>query len=151
MIRSILIAGGALACAISAVAAEPVRRAGQWEVTIRNAGGPMQMGPMTHKICFKTDKSLSEISNGRNPMAKDCSPPQVSTSGATITVDSQCKNPMGGQAHLHAVITPNGTDAYHSETQIHMEGVPQGMPSDMTMIADAKRLGPCQPGDQQVD
>ena len=147
MIRSTLILAGALLCAASttALADGMVRKAGEWEITMTN--GPR--GPMTHKICFKTDKSASDMGSQHGPMAKECSQPNVTNGGSSITVDATCTGPNSGKISIHSVITPKGADAFHTETRMHMDGM-EGMP-DMTMTSDAKRIGDCQPGDKQAD
>jgi len=146
-ILSGLILSGVLLCAATttALADGMMRKAGEWEITMTN--GPR--GAMTRKICFKTDKSASDLGSQHGPMTKECSPPAVTTSGGSITVDATCTGPTEGKVTIHAVITPKGDDAFHTETHMHIDGM-QGMP-DMTMVSDAKRIGDCQPGDKQVE
>ena len=152
MIRTTLVLSGALLCAavvapLAAALADPmVRRAGEWEVTM--TAGPMPA--MTQTVCFKTDKPASELSAMRGRMAKNCSAANVSIGSGSITADATCTGPTNGKVTLHAVITPNGADAYHLDSQMHMDGMPEGM-ADIKMTTDAKRIGDCQPGDKQVD
>lgn len=127
--------------------AEPVTaKAGEWVMTMQ-AGG---MGPMTQKVCFKTDRTPADL-RGRNPGAKNCDPPNVSASGNTVTVDVSCKGPMGGNMTIHSVITSLGPDSFRNETEVKMDNAPQGMPGTMKMVTEAKHTGPCQPGDQEMN
>jgi hypothetical protein len=143
MRNSLLLSCALLSAATSAASAYPMmRRAGQWEITM-NAG---PMGPMTQTVCFKTDKSASELSAMRGRMTKDCSTPSVSIGGSSVTVDTVCTGPTNGKVKVHAVITPSGPDAYRMDSHLSLEGM-----GDMTMVTDAKRVGPCQPGDKQSD
>jgi hypothetical protein len=147
MIRTTLVLSCALlGAATVAASAEPMmRRAGEWEVTMNN--GPM--GTMTQKICFTTDKSASELSTMGNRVTKECGSPNVNLGARGVTVDATCTGPGNMKVTIHSVIAPTGPDAFHSETQMQMEGMPQGMAS-MTMASDARRIGPCQPGDKQM-
>jgi len=150
MIRNSFVLSCALLCAataaasatVTASAAEMMRRAGEWEITID--AGPM--GPMSQTICFKTDKSAVELSTMRGRLTKDCATPGVGIGGASVTVDTTCTGPGNGKVTVHAVIKPNGPDAYRMESHLSFEGLPE-----MTLLTDAKRVGPCQPGDKQAD
>jgi hypothetical protein len=130
--------------------AEPVVKAGEWVMTMQGGMGPMANGPMTHKVCFKTDKTAADLGN-RRPGAKKCDPPEVSTNGDTVTVDMTCKGPMGGNMTIHSVVTSLGPDSFRDESEMKMDNAPHGMPNPMRMVTEAKHTGPCQPGDQEVN
>jgi hypothetical protein len=66
-------------------------------------------------------------------------------------MDATCPGPNNGKVSIHAVVTQTGPETFHTESTMHMDGAPQGAPADMTMATDGKRLGPCQPGDKQVE
>jgi hypothetical protein len=147
MIRTTLaISCALLGVAVTASADDIVRRAGEWQVTMQN--GPM--GQMTQKVCFATDQTAAQLSALKGPM-KNCTAGNVSTSGNSLTMEATCPGPNNGKVTVHAVVTQTAPDTFHTESTMHMDGAPQGMPADMTMTTDGKRLGPCQPGDKQVE
>jgi hypothetical protein len=150
--KSTVVAAATVAISLSSTAmAETVMKAGEWVMTIQaGAMGATGGGPMSHNICFKTDKTPADLGNRRAGM-KNCNPPTVSTNGDTATVDVACKGPMGGNMTIHAVVTSLGPDSFREETEMKMDNPPQGMPGSMKMVTEAKRTGPCQPGDQEVN
>jgi hypothetical protein len=147
MIRTTLALSAALLAMTATASADQVmRRAGEWEIKMQN--GPM--GQMTQKVCFSTDKSAADLSEMKGRM-KECADPSVNASGNTVTVDVTCTPQPGGKVTIHAVVTTAGPDAFHTETHMKMEGGPQGMPPEMTMVSDARRIGACQPSDFKAD
>jgi hypothetical protein len=139
MLSVVLISAAGAAPADSAM----VRKAGEWEVTVSNPA--MNMAPAPRKICFGTDKSITDVVD--NPMMKDCSVKLSSVTGTSAVIDASCDTPNKMRVATHTVITMVSSDAYHSETSAHYEGGAPGMPSDMKFTNDARRLGPCQPGE----
>ena len=132
---------------VAALADPVIVKAGEWVMTMQ--GGPKANGPMTHKVCFKTDRTPADL-RSRAPGAKNCDTPNVSTSGDTVTVDLTCKGPMGGKMTMHSVIVSLGTDSFRNETEMTMDNAPQGMPNPMKMVTEAKRTGPCQQDDLEL-
>jgi hypothetical protein len=119
-----------------------MRTPGEWEMTM--AGGPM--APTAQKACYRGDKSVADMTTSG---LKNCSQKNVNVSGALGTVDAVCS--MNGlQVTVHATVHPTGDAAFHSDTQIHLDGMPKiaGFNGMFQMSIDAHRIGPCQPGDK---
>jgi hypothetical protein len=127
--------------------AEPmIAKAGEWEVAVTNNGiGQMMKDQSPQKICLATDKSPADL-RARHGFFKNCGEPAISAGGDAVSVHMSCASPIGGNFDVHAVITRSGANAFHNETQVRM----QGMPAELRLASDARRLGPCQPGDQTV-
>ncbi len=145
MKSGIILLTGALLCISTVADADPVmlRKAGEWEVTMSNPMG--QGAPRTMKICFGADKPVTDMTTNQ---MKDCEKKDISASGTTTTVDARCSLPSNMKVSVHGTITMTGPDAYSSESKMHLDGGPAGMPTDVTITAHATRLGPCQPGEE---
>jgi hypothetical protein len=104
--------------------------------------------PTTQKACYRGDKSVSDLSTFG---LRKCSQQSIDITGARATVDAVCKL-MNLHVSVHAVVTPVGDTALHSDTHVHLDGpspIP-GIPSDMILSIDAHRVGPCQPGEHDL-
>lgn len=121
-----------------------MRQPGEWEATI---SGNM-MPTKTQKGCYAGDKSVADLTT---KSFKNCSQKAVSIGAGTATVDAVCQL-QGLQVTVHGTITPVGDDALHSESQVGIQGMPaiKGIPGAMTVTMDAKRVGPCQPGEKPM-
>jgi hypothetical protein len=141
MIRTISAVSCLLLCAAATTAsADMTRKAGEWQIT----GNSSSMGTMSQKVCLSKDEPAVDL---KGPQG--CAQPTVVNGANSVTIDTACSDPRGGgKMTVHAVITQTGPDSFRNETHMHMEGGPQGMPPDSTTTVEAKRLGPCQPGDQ---
>jgi hypothetical protein len=126
--------GALLGAAPGAVADPLTRRAGEWELTMNNGIMPQS----TQRVCYAVDKPLSAIPTNR---MQNCARNDVTINGDVVTVDATCPIPDKRSITVHATITPIGADSFHSESRMHMDNAPQGAPSDMTMVIDAKRIG----------
>ena len=128
--------------AATAAHADQMIKAGEWVVTdVINDKGP---GEPT-KICRPGDRTIEEIFT--RVLAKPgttCSKKEFNSNGNTVTFALSCTI-SGVQVTMRGTQTWTGADAYHSDYYTHYEGVP-GM-RDIARSSDAKRLGPCQPGD----
>lgn len=121
-----------------------MQQPGEWELTM--SGGIMPT--MTQKGCYAGDKSVTDLANKN---MKNCSQKSVNISGNLATVDAVCQM-QSMQVTVHSTIRPTGDAAFHSDSQVHMDGMPviPGLPSDMTLSVDAHRTGPCQPGEKPM-
>ncbi len=140
-----ILTAGAVLCLSAVAAAETsmIRKAGEWEVTSSNPMG--QGAPRTTKICFGSDKPVDDLTSGQ---LKNCEKKNTGASGNTVTVDAQCTLQGNMKVSVHGTIMMTGPDAYTSESRMHLEGGPPGMPTDVTITAQAHRTGPCQPGEE---
>jgi hypothetical protein len=122
---------------------EMMRQPGEWEMSM--SGG--MMPAMTQRGCYSGGHSVTELVNKG---MRNCSQTAVNLGGSFGTVDAVCQM-QGIHVTVHSTITPTGDAAFHSDSHVHMEGMPaiKGIPSDMTMSVDGHRTGPCQPGDKQ--
>jgi hypothetical protein len=121
-----------------------MQQPGEWEVTM--TGGIMPT--RTQKGCYAGNRSVTDLVN-RN--MKDCSQKSVNISGNLATVDAVCQM-QSVQVTVHSTIRPTGEAAFHSDSQVQIEGMSgiPGLPGDITMSVDGHRTGPCQPGEHQM-
>ena len=121
-----------------------MQQPGEWEATIHGS----MMPTTTQKGCYAGDKSVTDLTT---KSFKNCSQKSVNIGAGTATVDAVCQL-QGIQVTVHGTITPVGDDAIHSESQVRIEGMPaiKGIPGAMTVTMDAKRVGPCQPGEKPM-
>ncbi len=121
-----------------------MQQPGEWEATISGNLMPTK----TQKGCYAGDKSVADLTT---KSFKNCSQKSVNIGAGTATVDAVCQL-QGLQVTVHGTITPVGDDAIHSESQVRIEGMPaiKGIPGAMTVTMDAKRVGPCLPGEKPM-
>ncbi len=121
-----------------------MQQPGEWEATIKSSLLPTT----TQKSCYAGDKTVTDLTT---KSFKNCSRKSVDIAAGMATVDAVCQL-QGIQVTVHGTVTPVGDDALHSESQVHMDGLPRikGIPNSMTVTMDAHRLGPCQPGEKPM-
>lgn len=124
-------------------------RGGEWEVTMKMGAG--DASPIVRKFCYASDMPVTPeyLEQAMSKMAADCSKPDVQISGNTMQVGLVCKIQQMTLTSK-STMTFEGDSAYHTDSQTHTDNAMKGMPADMTMSQDGKRLGPCQPGDKQA-
>jgi hypothetical protein len=122
-----------------------VRKAGEWESTMINPAFNNGAPSPPRKICFGSDKSISDLSD--NPMMKNCTVNVSNVTATGVVVDASCQAPNIGKVTTHTVISRVGDDAYHAVNTARYEGAPAGAPPEVTFTIDSHRLGPCQPGE----
>jgi hypothetical protein len=121
-----------------------MKQAGEWEFVM--SGGIMPT--MTQHGCYAGNKSIADLTTKN---MKNCSQQSVSVNGGTATVNAVCqmqKMTVTVQSTVHAT----GDAAFHADTRAHLEGMPAipGIPADITMTIDARRTGPCAPGEKPM-
>jgi hypothetical protein len=142
----------ALCAASGTVAsAEPmVRHAGEWESTINN-GKP-------NVFCVPNDETFDQ-NYVTKTMSKlpgaSCTMSNWSAAGGVITYSLQCT--VGGSTMTSSgTTTVTGPDAYTTKSHSHGGAIkmPDGKTvemQDMDMTVVSRRLGPCKPGDRQIN
>ncbi|HTJ64095.1 MAG TPA: DUF3617 family protein [Alphaproteobacteria bacterium] len=123
---------------------EMLKQPGEWEATIRGSLIP----PQAQKGCYGGNKSVADLTT---KSFKNCSQQSVNISAGSATVDAVCQF-QSLKVTVHGTITPVGDDALHSDSQVQVEGLPQiqGLSSAMNVTMDAKRIGPCKPGEKPM-
>ncbi len=121
-----------------------MQQPGEWEATISGS----MMPTSTQKGCYAGDKTVTDLTT---KSFKNCSQKSVNIGAGTATVDAVCQL-QGLQVTVHGTITPVGDDAIHSESQVGIQGMPpiKGIPGATPATMDAKRVGPCQPGEEPM-
>lgn len=145
LVVSVLLA----ASAATAWAADPVRKAGEWQTTV-NGGQPML-------VCLQEDMPFDQKSIMQS-MAKlpgaDCKMSNFTTSGDTTTYAMECT--IGGNKMMsNGTITVSDPDTFTTKSHSHGGTIPGpngqsvNMP-DMDMTIAFHRTGPCKPGDHMI-
>lgn len=115
-----------LCTAMNANAVEgPKRKPGLWETTRQTPAGQF-----VSQICVDAASEAKTHAATEELMKANCSKYELHQEGGKWISDSTCTF-SGQQVVTHAVITPIGDSAFHTEG---------------TLMADAKWLGPCKPG-----
>ena len=120
-----------------------MRKSGEWQVTVNRDDAGKGAAPQTRKICYGTDQPLGDYATRG---MKDCSRKDVVPSGKVLTITAVCTF-NGAPFTVQGTIAATGKDAYHSEEHIHFDQPAEGMPADVAVKTDAKRLGACQPNE----
>jgi Protein of unknown function (DUF3617) len=137
----------------TALAAAPVRRAGEWETTF----GTDNTAP-PRVVCYGKDEVLDQ-NNMTRAMSRipgaNCTIDQLNTVGNVTTFSSKC-TVQGNTITSSGTITVTGQDAF--ATKIHSSGGTFKMPNGQSMtmpesdmVIASHRLGPCKPGERQVN
>lgn len=130
----------------SALAAElPKRKPGLWEINTRMEGMPA-LGAMQQCIDQHTDNLMQQEAKNQKV---DCSVMDVKTQGERSTVHSVCRM-EGTTATTDAVFVGAFESGYKGEIKVRYAPPLHGM-SEMKMSQEAKRLGPCKPGQNPGD
>ena len=121
-----------------------MKQGGEWELTM--SGG--MMPTMTQRSCYAGNKSIADLTN-RN--MKNCSQQSVSVNGGVATVNAVCQM-QKMTVTVQSTVRATGDASFHADSHVHLEGMPAipGIPADITMTVDARRTGPCQPGDKPM-
>ncbi len=129
------------------VAAAPVRHGGEWETVIN--GGPPRVVCLTKDQVFDKDALLRQMPNAQ------CTMDTLDIAGNVITFAMQCTL-QGSTITSSGTITQTGPDAFTSKLHGHGGVIPRSNGQTITipdtdMVVVSRRLGPCKPGDRQVD
>jgi len=121
-----------------------MKQAGEWEFVM--SGGFMPS--MTQHGCYAGNKSIAELTN-RN--MKNCSQQSVSVNGGTATVNAVCQM-QKMTVTVQSTVRATSDASFHADSRVHLEGMPAipGIPSDMNMTVEARRTGPCVPGEKPM-
>ena len=128
-------------------------QAGEWAVTMQM--GPKDAQPVVRKLCYTSDIPVNDkfisaqLQNAMQKMSADCAKPDIQISGSTVTTALVCKVQQM-TISTKSKMTFDGDSAYHQDSETHIDNPMNGMPAEMVMSQDGKRLGPCQPGDKQM-
>jgi hypothetical protein len=135
-----LTGGGAKAADLNAM----MKQAGEWEFVM--SGGPMPS--MTQHGCYAGNKSVADLTTKN---MKNCSQQSVSVNGAMATVNAVCQM-QKMTVNVQSTVRATGDASFHADNRIHLEGMPAipGIPTDITMSVDARRTGPCAPGEKPM-
>jgi hypothetical protein len=126
---------------------------GEWAVTMKM--GTDDASPVVRKLCYTSDMPVNDkfisaqLQNAMQKMSASCDKPDIQISGSTVTTALVCKVQQM-TISTKSKMTFDGDSAYHQDSQTHIDNPMNGMPAEMAMSQDGKRLGPCQPGDKQV-
>jgi len=121
-----------------------MKQAGEWEFVMTGGFIPS----MTQRGCYAGNKSIAELTN-RN--MKNCSQQSVSVNGGMATVNAVCQM-QKMTVTVQSTVRATGDASFHADSQVHLEGMPAipGIPADITMTVDARRTGPCAPGEKPM-
>jgi hypothetical protein len=126
---------------------------GEWAVTMQM--GPKDAQPIVRKLCYTSDMPVNDkfisaqLQNAMQKMSATCDKPDIQISGSTVSTALVCKFQQM-TISTKSKMTFDGDSAYHQDSQTHIDNPMNGMPAEMAMSQDGKRLGPCQPGDKQM-
>ncbi|THD58202.1 DUF3617 family protein [Phenylobacterium sp.] len=145
-----MIAVVAVAAASSAAGAVLMRQAGEWQTSIDN--GPPRL------ICYTTDETIDQNYVSRS-MAKlpgaNCKVSNFTTIGPVTSYSMQCT--VGGSLMTTTgSITVTGPESVTGKAHSHggmmktANGQSVAVP-DTDIVSVSRRLGPCKPGDKQVN
>lgn len=122
-----------------AAATIPSRQSGLWEIMTMVDGKPMGTGPLQQCIDSKTDDMM-----GQNMAGIVCERNAVARAGPVLTIDSVCK--IGKtRTTTKGTFTGDFAKAYKANLAITYDPPMMGMKA-ARMSIDARRLGPCKPG-----
>jgi hypothetical protein len=121
-----------------------MKQAGDWEFVM--SGGFMPS--MTQHGCYAGDKSIADLTTKN---MKNCSQQSVSVNGGLATVNAVCQM-QKMTVTVQSTVRATGDAAFHADNHVHLDGMPAipGIPADFTMTVDARRTGPCQPGEKPM-
>lgn len=121
-----------------------MRQAGEWEFVL--SGGLMPS--TTQHGCYAGNKSIADLTTKN---MKNCSQRQVSVSGGTATVNATCQM-QKMTVNVQSTVRATGDASFHADNLISLEGIPAipGIPANITMTLDARRTGPCAPGEKPM-
>jgi hypothetical protein len=126
---------------------------GEWAVSMKMGADDAQ--PIVRKICYTSDMPVNDkfisaqLQGAMQKMNAACDKPDIQISGSTVTTALVCKVQQM-TISTKSKMTFDGDSAYHQDSQTHVDNPMAGMPAEMAMSQDGKRLGPCQPGDKQM-
>jgi hypothetical protein len=136
----IALTSGAKAADLNAM----MRQAGEWEFVM--SGGIMPT--MTQHGCYAGNKSIADLTTKN---MKNCSQQSVSVNGGTATVNAVCQM-QKMTVTVQSTVRATSDASFHADTRAHLEGMPAipGIPADINMSVDARRTGPCAPGEKPM-
>ncbi len=144
--RFFLCLGVLVFIAVPVVSAEmPKRKAGLWEIQTHMEGIP-SMGAIQQCIDESTDTLMQQqAAKGKT----DCSVMDVKRSNGRVSIHSVCKA-EGITITSNAIFEGSFESAYKGTIKSHYDPPLNGM-SDVTVLSDARWVGPCQPGQKPGD
>jgi len=121
-----------------------MKQAGEWEFVMTGGFIPS----MTQRGCYAGNKSIADLTTKN---MKNCSQQSVSVNGATATVNATCQM-QKMTVTVQSTVRATGDASFHADSQVHIEGMPAipGIPADIPMTVDARRTGPCAPGEKPM-
>lgn len=127
----------------------PPRKPGLWQIDMTMPGGPMPQQMQQMKMCIDAATDAEMHKMGMSAAQGMCGKPDISRSGSTLTVNSNCK--VGDvQTTTQAITKFTGDTAYHTDVNTKFNPPMQGR-AEQKMAQDAKWVGACpadmQPGD----
>ena len=123
----------------------PKRKPGLWEMKMSMP----TMGGLGHSVQMCVgDKTDDLMANGAAENG-DCQPASYRRDGNRVAFQAVCRI-EGTTATTDGVFTGNFTDSYRGEMNTRYDPPLQGM-SRTTMTQEARRLGPCKPGQKPGD
>jgi len=123
-----------------------MRQPGEWEFVMSGAGG--MIPTTTQHGCYAGNKSIADLTTKN---MKNCSQQSVSINGGTATVNAVCQM-QKMTVTVQSTVRATSDTSLHADTRAHIEGMPAipGIPSEIDMTIDAKRTGPCAPGEKPM-
>src|SRR5262245_59310588 len=138
----LLLAAVGLLTAVPAFAADemPTRKAGLWEMKM-GLGGAGGGGPVVQQCTdAATDKALTASAGGAT---QDCAKRDIKKTAGGMTIDSVCTI-AGKSVTSHMEVNGSFDSAYTMKiTSDAGAQLQSGAPSQMTVVMEAKWLGPC--------
>jgi hypothetical protein len=125
----------------------PKLKAGLWELTRTADNAPQH--PATTTVCLDDSVQKEMFDLGSGAMKGMCSKHDFRMSGGRATGDFVCD--MGGSTmHSKSAMVMNGDTAYRTEIHTTYSPAFMGM-SKIDTVLNARRLGPCKPGQRPGD
>lgn len=124
----------------------PLRKAGQWEVTVDAAGTVQTMKQCTDA---NTDRMMMDSSTASDTMGLKCAKNETKQSGQTWITDADCT--MGPTRIIsHSELTGSLDSAYKTVVKASYEPPLMGQ-KETTSTINGKWIGPCPEGEKPGD
>jgi hypothetical protein len=121
----------------------PRRQAGLWEHRMQMS----TTGNFTHTVQMCTDDKFDDLA--RQQGASSCSKLSIQRVGERVVIDSVCQA-NGSTATTHGSFSGNFDNHFAGQLETRFAPPMNGM-SGTTIRMDARRLGPCKPGQKPGD